>query len=468
MSLRDLYIESLRKQTVSSVRLAQANPTESSVFQPVTAEKSEFAAGPSAYSTVKLHLHQQILRRVDISRYDPERDRESFRKAVTDIIQEVLSTINAPLTRDEKERLVEDTLAEAIGLGPLGKLFEDPAVSDVLVNGPYEVFVERFGKLEATDIKFNDNEHLMGLIERIVGRVGRHIDQHSPMVDARLPDGSRVNAIIPPLALNGPSMSIRRFQHKRLEASELIKLGAMGPQMMRMFEGMVSARLNIVISGGTGSGKTTLMNVLSGFIGAKERVITIENAAELKLQKEHVVRLESRPPNIEGKGEVTIRDLVINALRMRPDRIIVGEIRGGEAFDMLQALATGHDGGMTTLHANTSRDALKRLEAMVLMAGMDLPTQAIRQFIVSAVNVIIQVDRMADGTRKVQSVSEVVGIEKDIVLVQDLFVFQQETSKTDRVVGKHVATGVRSNYLKQMELRGFTFDPAMFQRGNAV
>ncbi|MBI1784382.1 CpaF family protein [Candidatus Sumerlaeota bacterium] len=450
---------------MASSRLANTEPAEHLPFNALGDKSAE--ASPGSYHYIKHLLHQQILRRLDISTLDPERDRELFNSTVLGIIQDTLADMPLPLSRKEKDRLAEDTLAEAVGLGPLGPLFADPAVSDILVNGPYEVYVERFGRLESTEIKFHNVDHLMNLIERIVSRVGRHIDQNSPMVDARLPDGSRVNAIIPPLSLSGPVLSIRRFGQRYLETEDLIRLGTATPEMMKVFEGLVQSRHNIQISGGTGSGKTTLLNVLSSHISPKERVITIEDAAELKLQKSHVVRLESRPPNIEGRGQVTIRDLVINALRMRPDRIIVGEVRGGEAFDMIQAMSTGHEGGMTTIHANSTRDATNRLEAQVLLAGFDLPSRVIRQMIASALDVLIHVERLPDGSRKVVSVSEFVGIEQDTILMQEIFTFERQGMNAKRVVGRHVATGVKPNFLRKCEQRGVKLDPALFQKGQS-
>jgi len=466
MSIRDQYQAIYRQQSVPTQRLsgAESGGDRNSMF----AASLPGGEGASTYQIVKHMLHQEILRRLEVSNLDPERDRESFNTAVLGIIQETLAKMTLPLSRKEKERLAEDTLAEAVGLGPLSILFDDPAVSDILVNGPYEVYVERFGRLEQTDVKFHNAEHLANLIERIVSRVGRHIDQNSPMVDARLPDGSRVNAVIPPLSLSGPVLSIRRFGHQYLQAEDLIRLGTMTSEMVSVFQALVQSRHNIQISGGTGSGKTTLLNNLSLYIEPKERVITIEDAAELRLQKNHVVRLEARPANIEGRGAVTIRDLVINALRMRPDRIIVGEVRGGEAFDMLQAMSTGHEGGMTTVHANSTRDAIGRIESMVLLAGFDLPSRVIRQMIAGAIDVLIHVERMPDGSRKVTSVCEFVGMEQDTILMQEIFTFEKQDVNIKRVTGRHVATGVKPNFLKRCELRGHKIDPAIFQRGHVL
>ncbi|HLG42940.1 MAG TPA: CpaF family protein [Planctomycetota bacterium] len=468
MGLRDLLKKSQERQNVVPARLAAAATDPVRAVFKQQSDEGKATGLPDAYSAIKHRLHQRILKEVDVTRFDPDRDRDAFRSAVNAIIQETLAESRAPLTKDEKERLIEDVLSEAVGLGPLGELVDDAAISDILVNGPYKVYIERFGHLELTNIKFRDNEHLMRLIERIVARVGRHIDQHAPMVDARLPDGSRVNAIIPPLSLAGPILSIRRFGNRRYGAEDLAKFGTLTPQMIEIFESLVHTRHNVLISGGTGTGKTTFLNVLSSFIAPKERIITIEDAAELRLAQDHVVSLESRPPNIEGHGRVAIRDLVINSLRMRPDRIIVGEVRGGEAFDMLQAMSTGHDGSMTTIHSNTSRDALKRLESMVLLAGFDIPNQAIREFIASAINVLVHLERFPDGTRKVVSVSEIVGIEKGTILIQDIFLFQRQEVHEGKVVGRHVSTGVRPQFMQRCELHGYKFDPALYQRGHAV
>jgi pilus assembly protein CpaF len=462
MSTRDQYRVVFAKQNSLPIRLATKNANTD-----VSPQENQVSVG-SSYSILKHQLHQRILRQVDITQFDLANDKDAFKRVVQSIVADALASSNVPLTREEKERLAEDTIAEAVGLGPLGPLLDDPAVSDILVNGAHEVFVERFGKLELTSVRFRDNDHLLNLIERIVSRVGRHIDQNSPMVDARLPDGSRVNAIIPPLSLSGPVLSIRRFGHKQLTTQDLVKLGAVPEPVLQIFQALVHSRHNIQVSGGTGSGKTTLLNALSSFIDSRERIITIEDAAELQLRQEHVVRLEARPPNIEGKGKVSIRELVINSLRMRPDRIIVGEVRGGEAFDMLQAMSTGHDGSMTTVHSNSSRDSLKRLEAMVLMAGFELPSTAIRQIISSALEILIHVERMSDGTRRVTSVSEVVGMERETMLIQDIFVFEQLEVRHKQIIGRHVATGVRPQFLKRCELLGYRFDSAIFQRGRVL
>jgi pilus assembly protein CpaF len=353
-------------------------------------------------------------------------------------------------------------------MGPLTPLFNDPSISDILINGPNQVYIERFGKLEKAAIQFENEDHLLRLIERIVARVGRFIDQSSPMVDARLPDGSRVNAVIPPLSLDGPLLSIRRFGFGKHSAEELIRFGTITPGIRDVMEALVKTRHNIMVSGGTGAGKTTLMNVLSTFISPAERIVTIEDAAELKLQQEHVVRLESRPPNVEGRGAIAIRDLVINSLRMRPNRIVVGECRGAEAFDMLHAMTTGQDGGMTTIHSNSPRDALKRLETMVLMSGVDFPSRAIRDLIGSGIDVVMHVQRMQDGSRRLTHLTEIAGTEGENILLQDIFMFQISEISDAKVIGRHVATGVRPEFMKKLSVHGYSFDPKLFMRDQPV
>ena len=364
----------------------------------------------------------------------------------------------------ERERLVQEVLDEVFGLGPLEPLLADPTVSDILVNTCKHVYIERKGMLEETTIQFRDDAHLMTIIDRIVSAVGRRVDESSPMVDARLADGSRVNAIIPPLSIDGPCLSIRRFGHRRLSAQELIGNLTMTPYMLELLRGCVKARLNVLISGGTGAGKTTLLNVLSSFISNRERVVTIEDAAELLLNQEHVVRLETRPANIEGKGAVHQRQLVINALRMRPDRIIVGEVRGEEALDMLQAMNTGHDGSLTTIHANSPRDALSRLETMVAMSSLSLPENAIRRQIASAIDVVVQVSRMSDGTRKIVSVAEITGMEGDVVTMQDIFVFRKRGIRENgEVLGDFIPTGIRPKFSERLLVSGIQLPMSMFE-----
>jgi pilus assembly protein CpaF len=393
---------------------------------------------------------------MDVSRTD------EVRRTIQDMFEQILAQENIILSRSERERLFEGIVAEILGFGPLEILLADENVSEIMVNGPDKVFVERKGKLTKTNIIFESNEHVLKVIDRIVSPLGRRIDESSPYVDARLPDGSRVNAIIPPLALNGPTLTIRKFEKDPLTIDDLIRFGSMSSETAEFLKACVKSRLNIVVSGGTGSGKTTLLNVLSSFIPNDERIITIENAAELQLRQEHVVTLESRPPNIEGKGEVTIRDLVINCLRMRPDRVVVGECRGGETLDMLQAMNTGHDGSLTTAHANSPRDMLSRLETMCLMAGMDLPVRAIREQVASAVDVIIQQTRLRDGSRKVVNVTEVQGMEGDVIVMSDIFAFEQQGIENGRIVGRLKPTGIRPKFYERMEAAGIVLPPNVF------
>ena len=393
---------------------------------------------------------------MDVSRTD------EVRRTIQDMFEQILAQENIILSRSERERLFEGIVAEILGFGPLEILLADENVSEIMVNGPDKVFVERKGKLTKTNIIFESNEHVLKVIDRIVSPLGRRIDESSPYVDARLPDGSRVNAIIPPLALNGPTLTIRKFEKDPLTIDDLIRFGSMSAETAEFLKACVKSRLNIVVSGGTGSGKTTLLNVLSSFIPNDERIITVENAAELQLRQEHVVTLESRPPNIEGKGEVTIRDLVINCLRMRPDRVVVGECRGGETLDMLQAMNTGHDGSLTTAHANSPRDMLARLETMCLMAGMDLPVRAIREQVASAVDVIIQQTRLRDGSRKVVNVTEVQGMEGDVIVMSDIFAFEQQGIENGKIVGRLKPTGIRPKFYERMEAAGIVLPPNVF------
>src|SRR6188508_3053568 len=397
------------------------------------------------YQRLKAKVHQELLNRLNLERLTRVKREDAepeIRRVIAAIIEVQLST--TPLSLLERETLVTDVLNELFGLGPLEALLRDPAVSDILVNRHDLIFVEREGKLEETDIVFKDDRHLLQIIERIVSSVGRRIDESSPMVDARLQDGSRVNAIIAPLALDGPVLSIRRFRTDRLQAEDLVARESLSQPMLAFLKAAVACRLNVIVSGGTGAGKTTLLNILSGFIGQTERVVTIEDAAELTLRQRHVVRLKTRPANIEGKGAVKQRDLVVNALRMRPDRIIVGEVRSEEALDMLQAMNTGHDGGLTTIHANSPRDALYRLDTMVAMANLNIPDKAIRQQVASAVNLIVQVSRMADGTRKVTGISEITGMEGEVITMQDIFLFERTgIAANGKVIGRFRATGIR-------------------------
>jgi pilus assembly protein CpaF len=403
-----------------------------------------------------------------IAELDPRMDlanAEEVRRTVEETFASVLESEGITLARIERMRLFEAISAEILGFGPIEPLLKDASVTEVMVNGPKQVYVERAGRLELTDVFFQDDDHVMRVIDRIVSPLGRRIDESSPTVDARLPDGSRVNAIIPPIALNGPTVTIRKFSKDPFTVDDLIRFGTFTAEMATFMKACVEARLNIIVSGGTGSGKTTLLNVLSSFIPSDERIVTIENAAELQLRQEHVVRLESRPPNIEGKGEITIRDLVINALRMRPERIVVGECRGGEALDMLQAMNTGHDGSMTTAHANTPRDTLSRLETMCLMAGMDLPVRAIREQIASAVDLIVQQERLKDGTRKITGITEVQGMEGDVIVMQDIFSFQQSGIENGKIVGRMKPTGIRPKFMPRFEVANIYLPPNIFGAG---
>jgi len=420
------------------------------------------AAGSPPYQELKSTIHRRLIDRLDLSTV-ADLTPEQLSGIIKTVVENMIAQEGIPLSRPERDRLVVEIQNETMGLGPLEPLLSDTGISDIMVNGPHGVFVERHGKIEKTDVSFKDNEHLMSIIERIVSKVGRRVDEASPMVDARLADGSRVNVIIPPLAIDGPALSIRRFGVKPLKMENLLANGSLTEEMAAAFEAMVKARMNILVSGGTGAGKTTFLNVLSSSIPNDERIITVEDAAELILQQEHTVRLETRPPNIEGKGAVTQRDLVRNALRMRPDRIIVGEVRGGEALDMLQAMNTGHDGSISTIHANAPRDALSRIETMVLMAGFDLPSKAIREQIASALNVILQLSRMSDGTRKVVTVSEVTGMEGDVVVMQDIFVFEKRGVDRDgKVLGEYRATGVRPKFLDAVHAAGIHLGANIF------
>jgi len=422
----------------------------------------------SEYQQVKADLHRKILDRLDLEKLG----RTPSAAAREEVLQVIRSTVNSeavPLSFAERERLSREILDEIFGLGPLEQLLKDPTISDILVNRYNKVYVERAGKLEITGLSFKDDQHLMQIIDRIVSRVGRRVDESSPMVDARLADGSRVNAIIPPLALDGPVLSIRRFGRDPITARNMIENHTLTDAMLEVLASMVKGRMNILISGGTGAGKTTLLNVLSGFIPQYERVVTIEDAAELQLKQEHIVRLETRPPNIEGKGAVRQRQLVINSLRMRPDRIIVGEVRGEEAFDMLQAMNTGHEGSLTTVHANSPRDALARLESMFSMANLNIPERAIRQQIASAIHLVVQIARLPDGTRKVISISEITGMEDDSIWMQDIFTFDRLGMDPDgKVRGVFRATGAKSRFADRLASAGFGLRTELFESRTEV
>src|SRR5215471_7863912 len=415
------------------------------------------------FASVKAAIHRKLIQKLNLDKLT-EANREDVRREVSQILEAIVHGEAAPMNLQERERLVQEVLDEVFGLGPLEPLLADPTVSDILVNTYKRVYVERKGMLESTSVQFRDDAHLMGIIDRIVSAIGRRIDESSPMVDARLKDGSRVNAIIPPLSVDGPCLSIRRFGRERLTAEDLVQNNSLTSPMLELLRGCVKARLNILISGGTGAGKTTFLNVLSSYISNKERIVTVEDAAELLLNQEHVVRLETRPPNIEGKGAIHQRQLVINCLRMRPDRIIVGEVRGEEALDMLQAMNTGHDGSLTTIHANTTRDALSRLETMVAMANLNIPESAIRRQIASAIDVVVQVSRMSDGTRKVVSVAEITGMEGNIVTMQDIFMYRKRGIRdTGEVLGDFIATGVRPKFAERLLVTGIHLPASLFE-----
>jgi pilus assembly protein CpaF len=419
--------------------------------------------GQHSFQEMKSRLHRALINRMDLTKLGAMAP-DQLNAEVSRLAEGVLAAEAMPLSTVERERLVSEVRHELFGLGPLEPLLADPTISDILVNTHNRIYIERRGKLEVTNVAFKDDEHLMRVIERIVSSVGRRIDESSPMVDARLADGSRVNAIIPPLSIDGPVLSIRRFGTEPLRMSSLIEKNAVTRDIAEMLEMCVKARLNVLISGGTGAGKTTLLNALSGYIPEDERIVTIEDSAELQLQQPHVVRLETRPPNIEGRGEVTQRDLVRNALRMRPDRIVIGEVRGGESIDMLQAMNTGHDGSLTTVHANTPRDALTRLETMIQMTGMRLSDRAMRQQIASAINMVVQAARLSDGTRRVTSISEVTGMEGDTITMQEIFQFERTgVDREGRVIGRFRATGIRPRFAERLKACGLQMPRIMFE-----
>ena len=423
---------------------------------------------PKAYQELKSTVHRDLLSRVDLEKVMSLGD-GAARSQIFSVIQDLVGGLNTPLSGMERQQLAREVLNEVFGLGPLEPLLEDPTISDILVNTCKRVYVERAGLLEKTNVVFKDDAHLMQIIERIVSAVGRRVDESTPMVDARLADGSRVNCIIPPLAIDGPSLSIRRFGHVPLQADDLLANHTLTPQMLELLKGAIKARLNIVISGGTGSGKTTMLNCLSGFIPDKERIVTVEDSAELHLKQAHVVRLECRPPNVEGKGAVKQRQLVINCLRMRPDRIVVGEVRGEECLDMLQAMNTGHDGSLTTVHANSPRDALSRMETMSLMANLNLPEKAIRSQIASAVTVILQVSRMSDGTRRVTHFTEITGMDNEVVSMQDIFLFEKRgIGAGGRVLGRFYATGIRPKFAEKLRVSGIAVPASLFDHSQEV
>ncbi len=416
----------------------------------------------------KAEIHKTLISKLDLEKLSRVNSSQA-RQAVAGIVKEIIADQRVPLNHDEQERIQADLLDEVFGLGPLEPLLRDAKISDILVNDKDHVFIEKNGLLQRVDTTFRDDRHLLQIIDRIVSRVGRRVDESSPMVDARLPDGSRVNAIIPPLALDGPSMSIRRFGTGPLAANQLVQLKSVSPEMMEVLSSAVKARISILISGGTGTGKTTFLNILSQYIPRNERIVTIEDAAELRLAQENIVRLETRPPNIEGQGAIKQRQLLINCLRMRPDRIIMGEIRGEEAFDMLQAMNTGHEGSMTTIHANTPRDAISRLESMVAMGNMNLPEKSVRQQISSAITIVVQSTRLSDGTRKVTSVSEITGMEENVISMQEIFTFTRKGIGPDgKVIGIFQPTRIRPRFLERLRLSGIVLPPALFERETEV
>lgn len=419
-------------------------------------------AGKS-YQELKTTLHRELLNKIDLERLTSLQDLHA-RTQVQNVIYDLMASINIPLSGSERERICREVLQEVFGLGPLEPLLQDQTITDILVNTHRQVYVERGGILELTNVVFKDATHLRHIIDKIVSNVGRRVDESSPMCDARLDDGSRVNVVIPPLAIDGPVMSIRRFGRSPIGVDQLLAYQSLTPPILELLRAAVRARLNILISGGTGSGKTTLLNVLSSFISDRERIVTIEDSAELQLQQPHVVRLECRPPNVEGKGAVRQRELVINALRMRPDRIVVGEVRGGEAIDMLQAMNTGHDGSLTTIHANNPRDAVSRLETMSMMAEFNLPDKAIRQQIAAAISVIVQIARLSDGSRRITQVSEVTGVSDGMVTLQDIFVFERlGIGPNNHVLGRFRATGVRPTFSERLKVSGIQLSPEIYE-----
>ena len=415
------------------------------------------------FEEVKRRIHGKLVDKLDLSRVGDLKG-ETLRKEIRMVVEHLCDAEDTLLNRNERERIVDEVIDEVLGLGPLELILKDTAVSDILINGPHNIYVEKGGRMQKSDVKFRDGKHLLQIIDRIVSKVGRRVDETSPMVDARLEDGSRVNAIIPPLALDGAAVSIRRFGSNPLKLENLLNFKAFTPEMVMLLEGCIKARLNVVIAGGTGSGKTTLLNTLSSFIGHDDRIVTIEDAAEIQLQQDHVVRLETRPPNIEGNGAVTATDLVKNALRMRPERIIIGECRGGETLDMLQAMNTGHDGSMTTIHANSPRDAIARLETMVMMAGFEMPIKAIRTQISGAVDVLIQANRLQGGPRRITSITEVVGMEQDTIVMQEIYGFKQRgIDEEGKAHGEFVCTGVRPTFMDQLEAAGVRLPASAFR-----
>ena len=427
-------------------------------------QATEYSSVPTTpeFQQLKANLHRTVLDRLNLESLQ-QMERETAIQGIRSLITDLMNQDTTPLSTAERRLIIDEILNEIFGLGPLEPLLADATVNDILVNTYDQIYVERNGRLERSAVTFKDDNHLMQIIDRIVSRVGRRIDESSPMVDARLPDGSRINAIIPPLSIDGPHLSIRKFKKDALTGEDLIRYGSLTAPILELMAGCVKSRLNVLISGGTGAGKTTLLNVLSSFIPATERIVTIEDSAELQLRQEHVVRLETRPPNIEGEGQITQRQLVINSLRMRPDRIVVGEVRGGEAIDMLQAMNTGHDGSLTTIHANAPRDALARLETMVAMAGFQLPARAVKEQVASAINIVVQVARHSDGTRRLTSVCEIVGMEEDVITMQEIFHFEKVgVDEQGKVVGRFRPTGIRPRFADRLRISGILLPLDMF------
>ncbi|MFK8112402.1 MAG: CpaF family protein [Rubripirellula sp.] len=415
------------------------------------------------FEDVKRRIHSKLVDKLDLSRVGDLKG-DTLKREIRMVVEHLCDAEDTLLNRQERERIVDEVIDEVLGLGPLELILKDPGVSDILINGPKNIYVEKGGQMQKSEVEFRDNKHLLQIIDRIVSKVGRRVDETSPMVDARLEDGSRVNAIIPPLALDGAAVSIRRFGSNPLKLEDLLNYKAFTPEMVMLLEGCIKARCNIIIAGGTGSGKTTLLNTLSSFIGHEDRIVTIEDAAELQLQQDHVVRLETRPPNIEGNGAVTATDLVKNALRMRPERIIIGECRGGETLDMLQAMNTGHDGSMTTIHANTPRDAIARLETLVMMSGFELPVKAIRQQVSGAVDVLIQANRLQGGPRRITAITEIVGMEQDTIIMQDIYKYQQlGVNEEGKAYGQFECTGVRPSFMERLECNGVRLPASAFR-----
>jgi pilus assembly protein CpaF len=452
------------EQQPSTAPAAPGDVSRLSSLQARRVSAPSTAPQAGSYFDLKTRVQNRLL-----AELDPSMDiakTEEVRKTIQDLFEQILSEENIVLSRPERARLFEQISAEILGLGPLQPLLEDETVTEVMVNGAKNIYIERKGKIHRVPVTFESNDHVMRIIDRIVAPLGRRIDESSPYVDARLADGSRVNAVIPPVSLVGPVLTIRKFSKVPISLEQLVQYGTITQEALQFLKACVESRLNIVISGGTGSGKTTLLNILSGFIPSDERILTIENAAELQLRQEHVVTLESRPPNIEGRGEITIRNLVVNALRMRPDRIIVGEIRDDAALDMLQAMNTGHDGSMTTLHSNSPRDSLSRLETMTMMAGMDLPVRAIREQVSSAIDMVVHQERMRDGSRKITYITEVSGMEGDVITTTDLFVFEQTGLENGKVLGRLRPTGLRPKFMDKIEAAGIHLAPSIFGVGS--